>query len=107
MSKDIEKHGCVLLLAVLALAPLDTVWRAFVAMKLWGWFAVPAVHVEPISLGLAFGLMLVVEIFTMKHKAPKPTPDVAFSALVAHWVSLAVLSPLIALALGYLVHISN
>jgi hypothetical protein len=38
------------------------IWQAFVLAKVWGWFAVPIFHIQPINLATAFSIALLLSI---------------------------------------------
>lgn len=46
---------------------------AFVVHTLWAWFLVPALHVAPLSIVAAYGLMLIVNYVTWQGTLPQET----------------------------------
>jgi len=51
-----------------ALAIAVMLYRTFVLQTLWNWFAVPALHLQPVSYWLMYGLILLVYIFTHRDE---------------------------------------
>ena len=98
-SKDIERKGCIGIVAMLLL-PLAFFFRAFVASCLWAWFFIPAG--APQLPNTAFmGLFLLLPLFysrkgiDAKVLTPKEFAYKTFSTLF--------LDPAITLLLGYIV----
>lgn len=81
--------GVVILVTVL------TCLRAFVLLKLWAWFIVPLFGLPPLTIPYAIGISLIVGSFFLNTK--KQDDSNVF------WVS-AIVSPLITLFIGWIVH---
>lgn len=73
---------------------------ALVLVQLWAWFMVPTFGVQPLTLGSAIGLGLIMSLLT-KQTMPK-TGESDIDLLKRQFVG-AVVSPLIALIIGFLV----
>ena len=68
-----------------------SILRAWVLIKLWGWFIVPVFHLPDLNIPLAIGLCLVVGMFTATMKSEK-----------VNWLG-AILAPFITLFMGWIV----
>jgi hypothetical protein len=78
--------------------------HGFVAMKLWQWFIVPSFHVEPISVMVAGGIMLLVRLFTYQNTPPtKKEDERSFKEKVLHFIGI-ILIPWYSLLIGWLAH---
>lgn len=64
--KNLAAIGC---LSVIIVTPFAALWRAFVLMKLWAWFVVPAFGLQPISMITAFGLAVLISFGFMTPSA--------------------------------------
>lgn len=71
-------------------------WRAWVLMKLWAWFVVPAFGVAPLHLVYAFGLCIIANSFRAMPQ-PEKDPCSAFFAM-----GFAFVGPFITLGLGWI-----
>lgn len=80
-----------------------TVSRAYVAMVLWFWFAVP-LGLRPIGFWHAMGLGSIVFVFTTKIvESHKEVGEVKSTReIVSELIASAILLPLILLGLGWL-----
>ena len=78
--------------ALLIATPL-IVLNAWVLTKLWGWYIVPAFHLEPLSMIYAFGLSLIVGHMT--HQTAKN--DIGFWKILGTGLTKS----LVALAVGW------
>lgn len=87
-----------------ALLPLALVGLldAVVIVDLWRWFAVPALHVPPISVALAYGLNLLVTSFIRTSRSQK-RPAVAVVKEYAAIIARLAAGMLLAWGSGYLV----
>lgn len=75
--------------------------RAWVLCKLWLWFVVPQFHVQPLHLGVAYGLSMVA--YTM-HSIPSPEyKDDSTGATAARAITYGIVIPLISLAIGWVI----
>jgi hypothetical protein len=63
------------------------IWlRAFTLAKLYAWFVVPAFHVEPIRLPVAYGIGMLIQLMTYqlpKNMLSDKDKDPAWSGLAA------------------------
>ncbi len=60
--------GAILFLAFLALMILYVAWTgAFVSVHLWAWFVVPTFGLAPLKMPTAFGLALLVGLWSHHH----------------------------------------
>jgi len=72
--------GIIFFLAILIGAMLYGAWAAaFVSVHLWTWFVVPTFGLAPLKMPVAFGLALLVGLWTHQHikghKEDRPTKD--------------------------------
>lgn len=87
------------LLFVFGIVAVAILWRAFVAAKLWLWFAVPFFHVEPMSIAVAIGLSCLVSTFIHTPSAGGKEKTTKESA----WEFASIfLSPLLVLFVGWI-----
>lgn len=89
-----------IILGFLAFLVISSLWSGYVLSVLWNWFIAPGLHVPQISIAIAIGLSLVVHMLTYQSQdGQKKGSD---------WVTpvvVALISPLISLILGYIVHL--
>lgn len=86
----------------LLLSPLTWMWKAFVLVKIWAWFMVPA-GAPRLGFVTAMAVSLFVSILAPITKAPDDSPaDAAWAARV---VGYGFLVPLVGLAFGYGLHL--
>lgn len=80
--------------------------RGWVLSVLWGWFIVPTFNLPALAIAPAIGLSLVVGFLTRpatdddersKHRS--------MGERLAHAIALAIAGPLMALAMGWVVHL--
>ena len=58
----------VFTIIAIAVAVSYGVWAyAFVGLKMWMWFLIPALHIEPITLYQCMGIMFLVRLFTSEN----------------------------------------
>ena len=89
----------LIILGVLALFPLISIYRGFVLCKLWVWFITPIFNCRPLTLAEAIGFSIVVYFLTPTNsQASKEKWDLKMKVQMA-------LGPLIALGIGYVVHL--
>ena len=82
-----------------AVAILLIVFQGLIATILWGWFAVP-LGAPPINPALAIGLTLLVNRFISVPVKPWKTMEDFYTALLT-----SIVSGLLALAVGYVIHL--
>lgn len=87
-------------LGVLVLVVFGTLWRGFVFMKLWAWFAVPAFGFAPLTMVLAMGVALIVSFLTVQFPYEK-IPDEERLHRWAHACFVATIWPAVALFIGW------
>lgn len=92
-----------LIIAWLATMVVGAVMSGWVLSVMWGWFVVPF-GVPPIGIAWAIGISLVVGYMTYQSDAVVKTDDEDRVQTVVNLVALAVLRPLLALAIGAIVH---
>lgn len=94
-SNDID--GCLILLVGLLVAPLLAALQGWCLATLWNWFIVDLFKVRPLGIWEAFGLALVVRIFTWS-KEPK-SDDEWYVQLLA-----PALAYLFCVVVGYMIY---
>lgn len=87
----------MLVIGFVGLIVLVTFMRAFVLIKLWGWFMVPCFSLPTLNIPYAIGLSLVMGMFLASAK--KTDKESAWSNILT-----GTLTPLIALFIGWIVH---
>ena len=87
--------------AVLIIAALvaGTVWYGFVLSILWAWFAVP-LHVPGIGIAEGIGLSLIMRMFTYDSSKQQDQ-----EGQLPHAIIVGFVLPLIALIMGFIVHL--
>ena len=81
--------------------PTVIVWHAFAFIKLWGWFAVPALGVEPIGVVSAIGLIMIAAFLTRHENGYDMVADKG----LRYAVIFSFIRPALTLGLGYIVHL--
>ena len=83
-------------IGVIPLVLAASILRGYVFSILWGWFIVPTFGVHPISTPLAIGILITIGEITRQY-VPSKDKDV--------WMPICtmILSPLLALLLGWIV----
>jgi len=97
--KNADRSSCVLAVLSLALVIPSMVWRGYVLSLLWGWFIAAKFAIPSLRIPEAIGLACVVSFLTYQGgdaKQEDRTPGEQFARVVV----LAVLWPLLALAVG-------
>jgi hypothetical protein len=97
-SSSVLKGCIVAVLAFLAFAVIAYILNGLALMNLWAWFVVPVLDVRPLSLVEAIGFGIVVSFLTKQHVDTRDD-----EAIIA--IAYTVLSPLLALGIGYIVHL--
>lgn len=92
------------LLALTAAFAYDIFVGGWVLSVLWGWFAVPFLHVPTLSVLMATGLMFLVRYVT--DGPSQSADDPKFSAEVNGYIKIgnSVIRPFVYLFVGYVVH---
>lgn len=76
-------------------------WKSYVLVILWKWFVIPAFGVQPLALGYAAGLMLVINYMTKSYKPPTQSQSPLESTLTS--IGVMVFLPLFALGFGWVI----
>lgn len=94
-----ESLAILAVLGVPALIALMSIWRGFVAVKLWAWFVVPQFGLAPLPIAIAIGLSLLVSLPTPTrvHSSEEDSKQEARNLITA------LLSPALALLMGWIV----
>lgn len=88
------------LVGVLATVVVLPIWRGFVTMKLWGWFAVP-IGAPRVGLAVAIGLtFLIAHVVYRESPIQKKTDKEVLTGLLT-----VTLAPALSLGLGWFVHL--
>jgi hypothetical protein len=85
--------GCAIGLII-----FGTLWRGFVASKLWLWFVVPQFGLAPLPIAIAIGLSTLVALFTPSRPSD-PDKSEQLGKQVAHVFML----PALVLLVGWVV----
>lgn len=95
---DLTVLATVLIAPVAALLLLPILlWSGWAASILWGWFAVPAFGLPPLSITNAAGICLLISVARVKLSAPKD------SLSFGQKVFAVVFGPPFAVGMGWLV----
>lgn len=89
-----------LIVGLISLVVISVVLRAWVLTVLWGWFLVP-VGVFELSITTAIGVSIIVNLFT-QHLAKDSSDEDGKQGMINGMIQ-AVVGPLIALLLGWIV----
>jgi len=87
------------LIGVLGVFALMMVWGGYVLSILWSWFIVPAFEVSSLGLAEAVGITIIIKYMT---RTIEKKEEVSMEYL-ANQTKSAIMTPLLALSLGYLV----
>jgi hypothetical protein len=117
--KNLVIKTLVFLVSIL-LCPFIMVLNGYALSVLWGWFIVPAFNLNPLSIPIAIGIMMIVSYVTHQtdlHKVLKKsyekkrniehiedTDEYMYSSLFAHLL-FGFLKPSLALFFGWIVHL--
>jgi Na+(H+)/acetate symporter ActP len=82
--------------AIVALMVASSIWSGYVLSILWGWFIVPTFGLPMLSIPVAIGLALIVSYLTKQMAESRVAWGYTFS--------MALVVPLVALCMGYVVH---
>lgn len=88
--------------ALIVILLLSAPWHAFVTMKLWLWFAVPLLHVDPLTFKATFGISMLVAMLTHKVPQYKKEKNEITEGHVQHAIAVGLVSPGFALIAGWL-----
>jgi hypothetical protein len=83
---------------------LSTIFNAWVLVILWGWFVVPTFGLPVLTIVKAVGISLVVKFMTYKSTS-SDDEDAGPWKKFLYACSLAIVYPLCALGVGYVVHL--
>src|SRR5689334_18244443 len=74
--------------------------RGWALATLWGWFLVPLLHVPPIGISMAWGLSILVGLFTDQgyKKSDLKTNEEKVTAFIYY-----IIAPILSVVLGWLV----
>lgn len=86
----------LLIAALMAQISIASLYYAWAASYLWAWFVVPALNAPPLSVLQIFGITL-----TLSMLRPRVTFNNNDSSDWASDLAVLILSPLLALGLGY------
>lgn len=75
----------------------------FVSMKLWAWFVVPIFGVKALTITQAYGLALIIGLWTHQHFVNTNKDERETSEKVSHWIALLI-TPWFVLFVGWIVH---
>lgn len=82
---------------------LSTLLNGWALSVLWGWFMVGIFELPGISVGQAIGISVIVNLLTYTH-VESNTKDKKVSELVGQLLGSAILRPLFAVLVGWLVY---
>src|SRR5271156_2972201 len=83
---------------IMALIPISIMFNAFVLHKMWAWFIVP-LGVAPIGLAHAWGIAILMGMFTMSLKTGSKDKDEKVAE-----VAVLLVGPLFTLLFGWIAH---
>lgn len=91
---EVKMAGFVIVsmfVGIIALMIFATVWRGYVLSILWGWFAVPILHLPPLTIAQAIAVSLLAGMLSHQYvpTKDKETWQPAFFSFVFPAVSLA------------------
>lgn len=99
--KNKDSLACLGVVIGLVLIPLIAMFQGWVLTVLWGWFVVPTFRAPELSIAVAIGLTLIVDMFKgydIKTQE-KSTNDKLVEAIAT------IIVPLVFLFLGWIVHL--
>ena len=82
------------------------IWSGWVLTKLWHWFVVPFFEAHELRIPVAIGLAIIVGYLT-KEVSPssKPKVEKSTSEHLIEFATIAILKPLVAFVVGWIVHL--
>lgn len=86
--------------SMIALVIFSLPWKAFVALKLWAWFVLPALGVAPPQFVLMIGLLLFVHLLAPSSSGNKK--EESDSVKFVEQIAVSLLAPLFTLCIGWL-----
>ena len=92
------KNLGILFYGLIVLA-INSVMSAYVLMKLWGWIITPAFNIEKISMGVAFGIAVMLS-FIIKRKSSNN--EVATAKKLTKALIEAIVLDLLFLGMGWI-----
>ncbi len=104
MSSDDKESGCMAPLLGLVIGVPLALWNSWVMTVLWGWFAVPQFGVRPLSMPVAYGILL---LAGMMHPTPNTTKEQRERGSTERVIEILVLGAFtstLSLLLGWLAH---
>ena len=60
--------GAFLFVIAFAVVVAETIWAAYVATIVWGWYVVPYYGIKPPSVIITFGLLLLARLFCPSNR---------------------------------------
>jgi cell division protein FtsW (lipid II flippase) len=87
--------------SALLLVVISVLLEGVVISFFWRWFIIPIFGVQPITIAEALGLALFAGMFTNKKATSNKDETTSLSTVLA----VSFLSPLLALGVGYIVHL--
>ena len=97
-----------ILTSLLAVIVCGAFFSGLVLSVLWGWFIVPALHANPITIPQAIGISLVVGMVVYQPSSSKDKnkgkEDESIGATLFTAFCVATIAPLFTLAIGAIVH---
>jgi len=95
--------GVILILVFISVLTLYSAWvGAFVSVHLWMWFVVPTFGLAPLKLPIAFGLFLLVNLWSRQHHTSQKD-ERGTKERAVELISL-LLNPWVVLLMGYICH---
>ena len=93
----------ILVLIVTGLEIVSSIWNGYVLTVLWGWFVVPTFHLPVLTLAPAIGIALVIGFMT--HRPDVKSDETPIGEKIIRASIDAILYPLIALIIAWVVHL--
>ncbi|MBT5935647.1 hypothetical protein [Sulfurimonas sp.] len=84
-------QGALLVLAIMFAIPLMVFLRAYVLLKLWGWFIVPVFHVQDINFWQSLGILIVIAFLRYKYTSKEDADEGIMPNVYSVTVSLGFL----------------
>ena len=105
--RDNDGCGVVLLalLAILLVLVVSSIANGFVLSVLWGWFVVPLFEVPSLTITQAIGFSMVVSFLTYQYNDSDKKEEKSLAERIVYLILLAIMRPVIVLAISYIVHL--
>ena len=90
-------------LGLVSVGLITGIWYAWILACMWGWFVVPWMHLSPLGIGYAYGLMLIVGLMAHSVAPPNekdPNQEQLFVALLGRCLTGALM-----LGIAYITHL--